>query len=115
MSLTELSAEFITKPQNLEVIEGQKAEFSCSVSKDGVDVQWLRGDTVLEAGDKYDIFSDGKKRVLVIKESVLDDEGRYIVMLGDVKAKAQLKVIGKFLFPLHIYYACYYEPWWCSG
>lgn len=72
------------------------------MSKDGVDVQWLRGDTILEAGDRYDIFSDGKKRVLAIKESVLDDEGRYTVMLGDVKAKAQLKVIGKVFFSLYM-------------
>lgn len=95
MSFSELAAEFITRPQNTEVLEGEKAELVCSVSKEAFDVQWLRGDTVLEAGDKYDIISDGKKRVLVIKESELDDEGNYSVTVAGAKATARLRVIGE--------------------
>ena len=30
----ELAAEFISRPQNQEVVEGEKAEFVCSVSKE---------------------------------------------------------------------------------
>lgn len=93
--LLELAAEFISRPQNTEVLEGAKAEFACSVSKEAFEVQWLRGDTVLEAGEKYDIISDGKKRVLVIKESALDDEGGYSAMVAGSKATARLRVIGK--------------------
>uniref|UniRef100_A0A8U8C7U8 Uncharacterized protein n=1 Tax=Geospiza parvula TaxID=87175 RepID=A0A8U8C7U8_GEOPR len=96
--LSELAAEFLTRPQNLEVLEGEKAEFVCSVSKEAITVQWLRGDTVLEPGDKYDIISDGKKRTLVVKESVLGDTGMYTVMVGEAKATAHLAVIGKFYF-----------------
>uniref|UniRef100_A0A674JRC4 Uncharacterized protein n=1 Tax=Terrapene triunguis TaxID=2587831 RepID=A0A674JRC4_9SAUR len=96
----ELAAEFITRPQNVEVLEGEKAEFVCSISKDGFEVQWLRGNKVLEAGDKYDIISDGKKRLLVIKDSILEDEGKYSIMVGGIKATAHLKVIGKLLFIL---------------
>uniref|UniRef100_A0A8C3S4V6 Titin n=1 Tax=Chelydra serpentina TaxID=8475 RepID=A0A8C3S4V6_CHESE len=94
------AAEFITRPQNVEVLEGEKAEFVCSISKDGFEVQWLRGNKVLEAGDKYDIISDGKKRLLVIKDSILGDEGKYSIMVGGIKATAHLKVIGKLLFIL---------------
>uniref|UniRef100_A0A8C0EKB2 Titin n=1 Tax=Bubo bubo TaxID=30461 RepID=A0A8C0EKB2_BUBBB len=88
----------LTKPQNLEVLEGEKAEFFCSVSKEAITVQWLRGDTVLEAGDKYDIISDGKKRTLVVKDSILGDAGKYTVMVGEAKATARLTVIGKLYF-----------------
>lgn len=80
------------------MLEGEKAEFVCSVSKEAITVQWLRGDTVLEPGDKYDIISDGKKRALVIKESVLGDTGMYTVMVGEAKATAHLGVIGKICF-----------------
>ena len=61
-------------------------------------MQWLRGDTVLEPGDKYDIISDGKKRTLVIKDSILRDAGKYTVMVGEAKATARLTVIGKLCF-----------------
>lgn len=110
--LSELAAEFLTRPQNLEVLEGDKAEFVCSVSKEAITVQWLRGDTVLEPGDKYDIISDGKKRTLVVKDSILGDAGKYTVMVGEVKATARLTVIGKLYFvyvQLHIlFHSLYY-------
>lgn len=80
------------------MLEGEKAEFVCSVSKEAITVQWLRGDTVLEPGDKYDIISDGKKRTLVVKDSILGDTGMYTVMVGDAKATAHLAVIGKLYF-----------------
>lgn len=80
------------------MLEGDKAEFVCSVSKEAIAVQWLRGDTVLEPGDKYDIISDGKKRTLVIKDSVLGDAGKYSIMVGESKATAKLTVIGKLYF-----------------
>lgn len=80
------------------MLEGDKAEFVCSVSKEAITVQWLRGDTVLEPGDKYDIISDGKKRTLVVKDSILRDAGKYTVMVGEAKATARLTVIGKFCF-----------------
>lgn len=94
----ELAAEFLTRPQNLEVLEGDKAEFACSVSKEAITVQWLWGDTVLEPSDKYDIISDGKKRTLVVKDSVIGDAGKYSVMVGEAKATARLTVIGRFCF-----------------
>lgn len=106
---SELAAEFISRPQNIDVLEGERAEFACSVSKEAFEVQWLKADTVLEAGDKYDIISDGKKRILVVKESVLDDEGTYAVMVGDAKAKARLRVIGKIFgeFLVHLQVYCF--------
>lgn len=94
----ELAAEFISRPQNLEVLEGEKAEFVCSVSKDAFEVQWVRNDKVLEAGDKYDIISDGKKRILVVKDAVpKEDDGTYAAMIGQSRAPAELIVIGKLL------------------
>lgn len=95
----ELAAEFISKPQNLEILEGEKAEFVCSISKESFEVQWKRDDKTLESGDKYDVIADGKKRVLVVKDATLQDMGTYVVMVGAARAAAHLTVIGKCVYP----------------
>lgn len=77
------------------MVEGEKAEFVCSVSKDTFEVKWFRGDKELQSGDKYDIICDGKRRVLVIKNCERKDDGGYIAFIGTVKASAELTVIGK--------------------
>lgn len=77
------------------MVEGQKAEFTCSVSKETFEVKWMKGDKQLEAGDKYQMVSDGNRRTLVIKESELKDEGGYVVLIGATRASADLTVRGK--------------------
>uniref|UniRef100_A0A3B3Q9Q6 Ig-like domain-containing protein n=1 Tax=Paramormyrops kingsleyae TaxID=1676925 RepID=A0A3B3Q9Q6_9TELE len=90
---SELAADFISRPQSQEVVEGQKAEFVCSVSKDTYEVKWLKGDKELEAGEKYDIVCDGKRRALIIKDCLLQDEGPYVALIGTTRATAELFVI----------------------
>lgn len=90
-----MAAEFTSRPQNQEVVEGQKAEFTCSVSKETFEVKWKKGDKELEAGDKYQMVSDGKRRTLVIKDCELKDEGGYVVVIGATRAGADLTVHGK--------------------
>lgn len=93
--VSELAAEFTSRPRSLEVVEGEKAEFSCSVSKETFEVKWLKDDKELEAGDKYQMVSDGKRRALVIKDCEPKDEGGYVVMIGATRANASLTVLGK--------------------
>lgn len=93
--VSELAAEFISRPQSQEVVEGEKAEFTCSVSKETYEVKWLKDNKELEAGDKYQMVSDGKKRTLFIKNCELKDEGGYVVMIGPTRASAGLTVRGK--------------------
>lgn len=94
-SCPELAAEFIARPQNQEVVEGDKVEFSCSVSKETYEVRWSRGDEELQTGDKYTVVSEGKRRVLVVRSCELKDEGGYTAHIGSVKASATLTVIGE--------------------
>lgn len=93
--ISELAAEFISRPQGQEVVEGEKAEFTCSVSKETFEVRWMKDDKELETGDKYQMIKDGKRRTLVIKNSELRDEGAYVVMIGATRASADLTVLGK--------------------
>uniref|UniRef100_A0A8C4S3V2 Titin n=1 Tax=Erpetoichthys calabaricus TaxID=27687 RepID=A0A8C4S3V2_ERPCA len=84
---------FIARPQNQEVLEGDKAEFVCSVSKEAFEVKWFKGSEELEIGDKYNIISDGKRRVkhtLIVRDCGLADEGEYTVIAGQDKSTAEL-------------------------
>ena len=92
----ELAAEFIARPQSQEVVEGEKAEFVCSVSKDTYDVKWFKNDKEITAGDKFDIVCDGKRRALIVKQCEPKDEGSYVAFIGSTKASAELYVIGKY-------------------
>lgn len=96
--LLELAAEFIARPQSLEVVEGEKAEFVCSVSKDTYEVKWLKGDNEIVSGDKYDVVCDGKRRALIVKNCTPNDEGGYVAFIGTTKASADLFVIGGYLY-----------------
>lgn len=102
-STLELAAEFIARPQNQEVVEGEKAQFVCSVSKDTYEVKWLKGDKELQSDDKYDIISEGKKRVLVVKNCELKDEGGFVVLIGTTRASADLTVLGMYSMFLCIF------------
>ncbi|XP_010793050.1 titin-like, partial [Notothenia coriiceps] len=95
LSLSELAAEFIARPQNQEVVEGEKAEFSCSVSKDSYEVTWFRGEKEVQEGEKFSIVSEGKRRALIVKSCEVKDEGGYVAHIGGVKASAELTVIEK--------------------
>lgn len=79
------------------MVEGEKVEFACSVSKDTYDVKWFRGDKELASGDKYTIISEGKRRALIVKNCDLKDEGNYVAHIGAIKASASLAVIGRTL------------------
>lgn len=78
-------------------MEGQAAEFTCSVSKETYEVKWFRGDKEVETGDKFAIVSEGKRRVLIVKNCEMKDEGRYVAHIGAIKASADLLVTGKSL------------------
>ncbi|KAK5920272.1 hypothetical protein CgunFtcFv8_024099 [Champsocephalus gunnari] len=95
LSLSELAAEFIARPQNQEAVEGEKAEFSCSVSKDSYEVKWFRGEKEAKEGEKFSIVSEGKRRALIVKSCAVKDEGAYVAHIGGVKASAELTVIEK--------------------
>lgn len=77
------------------MVEGERADFTCTVSKETYEVKWFKGDKELEDGDKYQMVSEGKKRRLIIKSCELKDEGGYAVRIGETKASADLKVLGK--------------------
>ncbi|XP_062287346.1 titin-like [Scomber scombrus] len=92
LKINELAAEFISKPHNQEVVEGEKAEFTCFISKENYQVRWMKDEKELEEGDKYQIISDGKRRTLVIKDCDPKDEGGYVVMIGPNEASVNLTV-----------------------
>lgn len=76
-------------------MEGEKVEFTCSVSKETFEVRWLKDEQELQDGDRYQLVSDGKRRTLIIRKSELKDEGGYVVVIGTTRASADLTVLGQ--------------------
>lgn len=77
------------------MVEGEKAQFVCSVSKETYEVKWFKGDQELQAGEKYDIVSKGTRSTLIVQNCELKDEGAFTACIGSVKASADLRVLGK--------------------
>ncbi|KAG8138687.1 hypothetical protein E2320_001556 [Naja naja] len=73
--------------QNKEAQEGNKVRLTCELNKPDVPVQWMKGNIVLEAGDKYEFKQRGPVAELVIRES-----REYICKSGDLKTSAQVEV-----------------------
>lgn len=63
-------------------------------------MRWLKDEQELQDGDRYQLVSDGKKRMLVIRKSELRDEGGYVAVIGNTRASADLVVLGKSRPPL---------------
>ncbi|NXG25426.1 OBSCN protein, partial [Grallaria varia] len=54
--------------RNEEAKEGKEVKLSCELSKPGTPVQWMKGDTVLCASEKYEFRQHGTVAELVIRD-----------------------------------------------
>ncbi|KAL7977784.1 hypothetical protein Chor_014591 [Crotalus horridus] len=78
--------------QNKEAQEGNKIRLTCELNKSDVPVQWMKGNVVLEAGDKYEFKQRGPVTELVIRDAQPSDAGEYICKSGDLKTSARVEV-----------------------
>uniref|UniRef100_A0A3B3TJW1 Ig-like domain-containing protein n=1 Tax=Poecilia latipinna TaxID=48699 RepID=A0A3B3TJW1_9TELE len=99
----ELAAEFISRPQNQDVVEGEQAEFSyietqekktisfvCKVNRSEVTVRWMKAGQEVTLSKRIVYRADGLKHTLTIKDCAMEDEGEYTAMVGDDKCAAEL-------------------------
>ncbi|XP_038047566.1 titin-like, partial [Patiria miniata] len=70
----------------------QTATFDCTVSSEKAVVTWLKDGERIEAGPKYEIKEDGKKRVLVVHDISPEDKGNFSCVVGDAESMATLDV-----------------------
>lgn len=81
--------------KNEEVEEGRTAVLRCELTKPHARVEWRKGDTVLQSGDKYEIRQEGTRAELLIYEAEAQDAGEYTCDSGDQQTTASLHVKGK--------------------
>ncbi|XP_040181721.1 myosin-binding protein C, fast-type isoform X2 [Rana temporaria] len=88
----------IVKPlEDHQVFVGDKVELEVEVSEEGAQVMWMKDGVELtrEETFKYRFKKDGKKHILIINESTIEDSGRYQVMTNGGKCEADLIVEEK--------------------
>ncbi|XP_075046117.1 myosin-binding protein C, fast-type-like isoform X2 [Mixophyes fleayi] len=88
----------IEKPlEDHQVFVGDRIELEVEVSEEGAHVMWMKDGVELtrEETFKYRFKKDGKKHVLIINESSLEDSGRYQVMTNGGKCEADVIVEEK--------------------
>ena len=89
----------ITKPlANLDVKEGEKATFTCEVSKPDLVAQWSIDGKDISDENNYDITATGKTHTFSIPSVEVDDAGKYKIKVKDKESAAKLKVRGEVYF-----------------
>ncbi|XP_071285988.1 obscurin-like, partial [Agelaius tricolor] len=78
--------------RNEEVEEGRTAALRCELTRPHARLQWRKGDTVLQPGDKYQMRQEGTRAELLIYEAEAQDAGEYTCDSGDQQTTAYLQV-----------------------
>lgn len=93
---SEEAARFTKNLSNVEGTETNTVKMICEVSKAGAEVTWYRGDEELPEGGRYDQQTDGRKRILIIRDLRMEDAGDYNCRLSPtIRTSATLKLNGK--------------------
>ncbi|XP_019399214.1 PREDICTED: obscurin [Crocodylus porosus] len=86
-----LPAVIKDKLKDMEAAEGGTATLRCELSK-VAQVEWMKGSSLLKAGDKYKMRQDGATVKLLICDVDPKDAGVYTCVCGDQKTTAALTV-----------------------
>ncbi|XP_042333180.1 obscurin isoform X8 [Sceloporus undulatus] len=78
--------------QNREAKEGSKVRLSCELNKPDLPVQWMKGNEVLQASDKYEFKQRGTVAELVIRDAKMTDAGEYTCSIGELKTSAHVEM-----------------------
>ena len=96
-----ISVEEITFVRGLEDIKVTSANvtvtFECELSKDGLKVEWFKGDKKLRRDDVYNMSSVGKVHTLVIDNVEVDSVGEYSAVFQTISTSAKLSMEGDYL------------------
>ena len=95
--VAEAPVSFTVPLKDTTVPEEESVTLECELSKPDQKVKWLKDGKEIKPDKKrgIEIKVDGKKHILTIPKSLVDDTGDYTVKCGDVESKAKLTVEGK--------------------
>ena len=94
---TENEAEFSRPLKDVTVTEGESATFRCDVNKIPKDatITWYLNDKLVSNDKRITTAIEGKRLVMTINDTTLDDEGRVKVQVGKSVSEAKLRIEGK--------------------
>ncbi|EJW71278.1 hypothetical protein WUBG_17814 [Wuchereria bancrofti] len=96
VTVTEVRAHFVSSfPEYLEVDEGEEIGFSCELSDADASVIWLKDSKPLRPDDRITMIENGIERKLTIRNSILEDSGKYVCSTIDKKVQSEAELIVK--------------------
>ncbi|XP_069815234.1 obscurin isoform X2 [Dendropsophus ebraccatus] len=87
-----LPPRFKRELKNQDCTEGHSALLSCELTKANAQLEWRKGEIVLQPGNKYKMTQEGCNAELEISNVSLHDGGQYMCMCGDQRTLATLTV-----------------------
>ncbi|XP_067462220.1 obscurin isoform X23 [Thunnus thynnus] len=84
----------LEKPHDTVALEGETVTLACTISDPKANVTWLRNNTAIKAGLKYDLRKNGAFQQLRIHSLVPEDSGTYTCDTGDAQCDVTLTVEG---------------------
>lgn len=92
----ELPITFLTPLSDVQVYEKDEARFECEISREPKTFRWLKGTQELKADDKFDILTEGKRHILIVKSAAYEDEAKYMFEAEDKRTSAKLIIQGHY-------------------
>uniref|UniRef100_A0A3Q3E4I3 Ig-like domain-containing protein n=1 Tax=Labrus bergylta TaxID=56723 RepID=A0A3Q3E4I3_9LABR len=77
----------LEKPHNTVALEGETVTLACTISDAKATVTWMRNNTAIQAGLKYDLKNNGAFHQLRIHNLQPEDSGTYTCDTGDAHSK----------------------------
>ncbi|KAK7889482.1 hypothetical protein WMY93_025042 [Mugilogobius chulae] len=88
--VNERPVKFLQELKNIEIQEGNGVTLCCELSKPDFFVQWMKGDSELANGEKYQMKQNGCTVELLIKKSHPSDSGLYSCVCEDITSTANV-------------------------
>ncbi|XP_062852863.1 obscurin-like protein 1a [Trichomycterus rosablanca] len=88
----ETPVSIIKKLSDVRLEEGSPVTLECELSRQNVDVKWLKNGVELKADKGMRIYSMGRKRCMQIMQSSLGDSGLYTCETGDLSTSCNLEI-----------------------
>lgn len=79
-------------PRKVDVLEGENAAFCVEVEKEEMDIHWYKDGTELRETHQTIIKSFGRTHILVFVNTMPQDSGLVIFLVGRSKTSSQLRV-----------------------
>ena len=90
-----LDPEFTQHLQDIEVLQGQEAEFECEVLPEHVETKWIFNGKEIVENEKFQSSKSGTLRHLTVKDCQEENSGSIQATIGDKYTSAKLFVRGQ--------------------